>query len=98
VEEILTLEEPVVVNCTGPGASRLFGDPDLVPIKGQLAVLVPQAEIDYIAQAGSFYVFPRRDGIILGGSNERGVSTLHNDPEIIEGIVEGARGIFLGMT
>jgi len=59
---------------------------------------VPQAEIDYIAQSGSYSVFPRRDGIILGGSNERGVSTLHNDAEIIEGIVEGTQKIFQGMT
>jgi D-amino-acid oxidase len=97
-EEVHTLDEPVVVNCTGPGCGLLFGDPDLVPIKGQLAVLVPQPEIDYIAQSGGFYVFPRSDGIILGGSNERGVTTLDNDPEIIQGIVEGARGIFRGMS
>jgi len=97
VEELLTLDEPVIVNCTGIGSAALFGDPDLVPIKGQLAVLVPQPEVDYIAQSGSSYVFPRSDGIILGGSNERGVWGLDNDPDVISGIVEGARGIFAGM-
>jgi D-amino-acid oxidase len=97
VAELLTLEEPVLVNCTGIGAHALFGDAELVPVKGQLAVLVPQPEVDYIAISGSFYAFPRSDGIVLGGSNERGNWTLDNDPEIIAGIVEGNRGTFESM-
>jgi D-amino-acid oxidase len=96
--ELLGLEERVLVNCTGIGAAALFGDTELVPIKGQLAVLVPQPEVDYIAQSGSFYTFPRSDGVILGGSNERGVWTLDNDPAIIARIVEGNRSIFAGMV
>jgi D-amino-acid oxidase len=97
VAELLALEEEVVVNCTGVGAAPLFGDAELTPVKGQLAVLVPQPEVDYIAQSGGFYMFPRRDGIVLGGSNERGVWTLDNDPEVIRRIVEGNRAIFAGM-
>ena len=42
------LPEPVVVNCTGLGAATLFADRELIPVKGQLTVLVPQPEVDYI--------------------------------------------------
>jgi D-amino-acid oxidase len=97
VAEIVALEEPVVVNCTGIGAHALFGDSDLVPVKGQLAVLVPQPEVDYIVISGSFYAFPRSDGVVLGGSNERGNWSLDTDPDIIQRIVDGNRATFTGM-
>jgi D-amino-acid oxidase len=97
VGDVVALEEPVVVNCTGIGAHALFGDDELVPVKGQLAVLVPQPEVDYITISGSFYAFPRSDGIVLGGSNERGNWSLDTDPVIIAGIVEGNRATFESM-
>ena len=38
-KDLLSLPEPVIVNCTGLGAKELFGDEVLTPIKGQLTVL-----------------------------------------------------------
>ena len=46
-QEIAALPEPVVINCTGLGSRELMGDEQLIPIKGQLSVLLPQPEIDY---------------------------------------------------
>jgi len=69
-EEILRLPEPLIFNCTGLGARALFGDQKLVPVRGQLEVLLPQPEIDY-CYLSSGYMFPRRDGIILGGTWDR---------------------------
>ena len=66
-EEIMRLPEPVIFNCTGLGARALFGDQKLGPVRGQLEVLLPQPEVDY-CYLSSGYMFPRRDGIILGGS------------------------------
>ena len=66
-EEIMRLPEPVIINCTGLGARALFGDQKLSPVRGQLEVLLPQPEIDY-CYLSSGYMFPRRDGIILGGT------------------------------
>jgi glycine/D-amino acid oxidase-like deaminating enzyme len=66
-EEITRLPEPVIFNCTGLGARVLFGDQKLYPVRGQLEVLLPQPEIDY-CYLGDGYMFPRRDGIILGGT------------------------------
>ena len=66
-EEIMRLPEPVIFNCTGLGARALFDDQKLGPVRGQLEVLLPQPEIDY-CYLSSGYMFPRRDGIILGGT------------------------------
>jgi glycine/D-amino acid oxidase-like deaminating enzyme len=70
--EILQLPEAVLFNCSGLGAARLFGDPELIPIKGQLGVLMPQPGVDYNLIRGDSYMFPRADGIILGGTYQRG--------------------------
>jgi glycine/D-amino acid oxidase-like deaminating enzyme len=67
-EEIARLPEPVVFNCTGLGARTLFGDQKLRPLRGQLEVLLPQPELDYCYLGGDSYMFPRRDGVILGGT------------------------------
>jgi len=66
-EEIMRLPEAVIFNCTGLGARALFDDQKLGPVRGQLEVLLPQPEIDY-CYLGRGYMFPRRDGIILGGT------------------------------
>ena len=66
-EEIMRLREPVIFNCTGLGARALFNDQKLEPVRGQLEVLKPQPEVDYCYLTRG-YMFPRRDGIILGGT------------------------------
>jgi glycine/D-amino acid oxidase-like deaminating enzyme len=91
---LLELAEPVVVNCTGLGARELFGDRDFLPMKGQLTVLLPQPEVDYAMESGFFYMFPRTDGILLGGTYERGVETMDVDPEAEQRILAGQRAIF----
>ena len=97
-EDLLALPEPVLFNCTGLGSRELLGDRRLIPIKGQLAVLLPQPEVDYVVvPGGGLYMFPRRDGILLGGSFERGVETLEPDPGVTRGILDGHRRFFEGM-
>ena len=96
-EDVRDLPEPVVVNCTGLGARALFGDDGFVPIKGQLTVLLPQDEVDYIVLKGDLYMFPRRDGILLGGTHERGVETLEVNVEAQRRIVAGQRALFEGL-
>jgi D-amino-acid oxidase len=100
--QIASLPEGLLVNCTGLGAKALFGDPELVPLKGQLTVLVPQPEIQYSTSGGStvrsaepglgIHMMPRSDGIILGGTSERDIWTFDvNEPErkrIVEGHIE----------
>jgi D-amino-acid oxidase len=51
----------------------------MLPIKGQLTILRPQPEVDDVTLPPDLYMFPRSDGIVLGGTFERGVSTLEPD-------------------
>ena len=68
--DIGALPESLVFNCTGLGSRDLFGDQELQPVRGQLAVLEPQPEIRYAALGDFGYMFPRADGILLGGTFE----------------------------
>jgi glycine/D-amino acid oxidase-like deaminating enzyme len=96
-EEILALDEPVAMNCSGLGAGELFSDREMTPIKGQLAVLLPQPEVDYVLIAGDLYMFPRSDGIILGGTHERGVYGLEPNQQAARRILKGHQRIFRTM-
>jgi glycine/D-amino acid oxidase-like deaminating enzyme len=78
--DIARLSENVIVNCTGLGSKELFKDPELMPLKGQLVVLVPQSEVTYGTNgagrqlppdSGFVHMMPRSDGIILGGTSLR---------------------------
>jgi D-amino-acid oxidase len=82
LSELPTLGADVVVNCTGLGSRDLFGDETLMPIKGQLALLPPQPDIDYAVKSMTedLYMFPRTGGIVLGGSHERGEWSLDSNP------------------
>jgi glycine/D-amino acid oxidase-like deaminating enzyme len=97
LDEIAALPEPVVVNCTGLGARALVGDVTLVPLKGQLAVLPPQPALDYNVLAGDLYAFPRTDGLLLGGSFQRGVEDLSPDPDEAARILDGNARLFAAM-
>ena len=86
-EEIARLREPVIFNCTGLGSRALFDDKQLIPVRGQLEVLLPQPEIDY-CYLSSGYMFPRRDGIILGGTWDHGDWSLTPNPSQATEILE----------
>jgi len=93
-ESLRSLSERVVVNCTGLGAKALFGDEELVPLKGQLTFLLPQPEVQYATLSGDTYMFPRSDGILLGGTHERDVWSLEPDLAAKERILSRHREFF----
>jgi len=97
-EEVGRLRENVIFNCTGLGARALFNDEKLIPVRGQLEVLLPQAEIDYCYLAGGLYMFPRRDGIILGGTWDHDDWNLEPDPKTTSAILEAHAEIMKGAT
>ena len=53
-------------------------------------------EVDYAIETRDLYMFPRSDGILLGGTFERGVETLEPDLEAEKRIMEGQRAVFGG--
>jgi glycine/D-amino acid oxidase-like deaminating enzyme len=82
---------------TGLGARALFNDERLIPVRGQLEVLLPQPEIDYCYLSGRGYMFPRRDGIILGGTFDHDDWSLDPDPEQTSQILTGHSEIMKGL-
>ena len=97
VAAIATLPERLVFNCTGIGARQLFGDMELQPVRGQLAVLRPQPEVRYSASGDWGYMFARPDGILLGGTFERGEWDATPDPADIARIVSRHDRFFAGL-
>jgi D-amino-acid oxidase len=94
--ELAALPERLIFNCTGLGARALFGDTGMEPARGQLAILLPQDDIRYAVTARAGYMFPRADGIVLGGTFERGVWETAPEPDAIAGIIASHRQLFAG--
>jgi glycine/D-amino acid oxidase-like deaminating enzyme len=96
---VAALPQKLVLNCTGLGACGLFGDDEMQPIKGQLALLPAQPDVDYLTIGpGDLYMMPRRDGVVLGGTHERGAWSLTPDPHEARRIIDGHRRLFDAMT
>ena len=76
------LKEKTLVNATGYGARALFGDASLVPVRGQLARAMPEADVRY----GLFYrnvgFVPRRDGLVFQMNGEDGYYGYGDDTEV----------------
>jgi glycine/D-amino acid oxidase-like deaminating enzyme len=77
------LSERSIVNCTGYGARALLGDHSIIPVRGQTARLVPQAEVDYalIYRGHNLFMLPRRDGVLV---QAQGAHDFGNDDSRIE--------------
>jgi D-amino-acid oxidase len=107
LRDLAALAEPIVINCTGLGARELFGDNELLPLKGQLVVMVPQDEVNYHTNGGlherpapgqlGIHMMSRRDGIILGGTSQRDVWTLEPDEAERRRVVESHIAVFSAM-
>ena len=96
VSQLKELNEPLIMNCTGLGSRALFGDQELIPVKGQLTMLIPQPEVDYSTslRGEGLYMVPRTDGIILGGSWQKDEWSLAPDPAQSRRILQGHAEFF----
>ena len=97
-QEVASLPEKLVFNCTGLGAKALFNDAELTPVKGQLTFLLPQPEVDYsVVYGGGLYMFPRHDGILLGGTHDEGDWSLEVNNQVRDQIVAEHKAFFDSM-
>jgi glycine/D-amino acid oxidase-like deaminating enzyme len=64
-----SIDQKIIVNCTGLGAGELCKDPDVYPVKGQVVMLPAQPNLDYLFCAPG-YLFPRKDAVVVGGTEE----------------------------
>ena len=98
-EELLTLPEPVIFNCTGMGARQLFGDEEMIPAKGQLVFFPPDPDVDYLTIGGgrsNLYMFSRSDVLLLGGTFKPGDWSTNPEPAETDRIISEHQRIFAG--
>ncbi len=103
LEDILSLEEPTIVNCTSMGSRELFNDQEFMPARGQLIHFKQQKEIDFMLTEtvpGSrdmwVSIYPWSDRIILGGLHEHGEEEPINTPEIIDRMIKNTEKCLSG--
>ena len=94
--ELMRLPERVIFNCTGLGACALFNDQKLGPVRGQLEILLPQPEIDY-CYIGPGHMFPRHDGIVLGGTFDHDDWLLQPRADQRDGILSAHTEVMKGL-
>ena len=85
--ELAALPQSTIIDCTGYGARSLWNDESIVPIRGQIAWLIPQEDVHY----GIFYkdlnVLARRDGIVIQPmpqGDETGWNDANEEPDRAE--------------
>jgi D-amino-acid oxidase len=86
-QDLTALPQKVIINCTGYGARQLFSDESIVPVRGQIAWLIPQEGVNYGLQFGSLNVLGRRDGIVvqpMGQGDETGWNDANEQPDRAE--------------
>jgi glycine/D-amino acid oxidase-like deaminating enzyme len=86
-DEIARLKENVVINCTGYGARTLWKDETVMPVRGQIAWLIPQPEVEYGLYYRHINVLSRTDGICvqsLEGGDMRGYGDTNETPDRAE--------------
>jgi D-amino-acid oxidase len=100
--ELSQLSQKVVINATGYGARALWNDNSIVPVRGQIAWLIPQPEVNYGIQYESIYILGRRDGIVVqdfGIGDMEGYNDSNEQPDrpAADAAVQVAAGLFRRM-
>jgi D-amino-acid oxidase len=82
--ELNQVAQKVVINATGYGARALWKDESIVPVRGQIAWLIPQPEVNYGVIYKNVNILSRRDGIVVqdGGKGEMdGYNDANEEPD-----------------
>ncbi len=73
-QDLAQLPQKVIVNCPGYGGRALWSDESIVPVRGQIAWLIPQEDAIYGLNYKGLNMLSRRDGIVMqyskGGEDE----------------------------
>ncbi|MCY3832207.1 MAG: FAD-dependent oxidoreductase [Chloroflexi bacterium] len=61
-------DAPLIVNCSGVGARELAQDEAVYPIRGQTTLVdAPDISLGYMNHDRVDHIFPRSDGVLIGG-------------------------------
>jgi len=103
LEDGLSLEESIIINCSSMGSRKLFNDQEFMPVRGQIVYFKPDAEIDFLlyqnvpnSTTSWVSIYPWNDQIILGGVYERGEEEAINVQEVIDMIIENGEKCLSG--
>ncbi len=66
--DLTALRQGVIINCSGYGARALWKDESIVPVRGQIAWLIPQPEVTYGLYYRGVGTLSRRDGVVVQNS------------------------------
>ncbi|WP_217430241.1 FAD-dependent oxidoreductase [Sphingomonas bacterium] len=81
------VKERVIINCPGYGARAMWKDESVVPVRGQIAWLIPQPEVRYGVSYKEVSVLSRRDGIVVQaveGGDMKGYNDTREVPDRVE--------------
>lgn len=74
-------EAPLLVNCTGVGARELANDEAVYPLRGQTMLLdAAGIRVGYMDSEAIDHIFPRADGVLIGGVKQKGDWNKQLDP------------------
>jgi D-amino-acid oxidase len=94
LSEVARLPESIIVNCTGLGSKTICKDKLMHAIKGQLVLLPPQPSLQYLFAGHNGYLFPRKDSVVVGGSEEMDATDDTPDMNICNAILANMRRLF----
>lgn len=81
--EELAEEAPLLVNCTGVGAREVAKDDSVYPMRGQTILTDAQGiRVGYMDNSSVDHIFPRSDGVLIGGVKVKGDWNRQLDPAI----------------
>jgi glycine/D-amino acid oxidase-like deaminating enzyme len=80
--DLSALPQKVAINATGYGARALWKDESITPVRGQIAWLIPQPDVNYGLNFGNMNILARRDGIVVQSMEQGEASGWKVDNEI----------------
>ena len=94
LSDVAELTETVVVNCTGLGSKTICKDRLMVSVRGQLVLLPHQPNLQYLFAGHGGYLFPRQDSVVVGGSEEFGVTDPTPSLQMCRSILANMKRVF----
>ena len=89
----------LLVNCSGVGARKLADDPAVYPMRGQtLLIDAPDIALGYMDNERVDHIFPRADGVLIGGVKLDGDWRQDLDPAISADIIRRTSAIESGIA
>ena len=64
-QDVASVPQRVIINCPGYDGRKLWSDESIVPVRGQIAWLIPQEGVHYSLLYKDLNVVARRDGIVV---------------------------------